>query len=257
MTTQAFNCSLLSSCELRHISPYNGVITSSGDKYCQPEPFKRRKCSPACKPQRPFCHGRCVFGGRQCFFHPCSKSPYREGSGETCVEQVHNLINSTDQGCKEPCSDISNGGAGCQSCLEETMPELCQLLSGASCWKCSGQVWKHLELCSTSTSNSVDIVQCIEDNVVTECKSCVCTLLCYLSPGGDLCKSCLQEPELASLFIHSDKCQTGWVWSSTTSKCYKAYTNKKPWVHACFIILPEWWRSPCRGQGQHQHLRHH
>ena len=38
---------------------------------------RRRRCTPACHNSRPFCMGRCVYGGRGCFFHPCSMTPFR------------------------------------------------------------------------------------------------------------------------------------------------------------------------------------
>ena len=100
--SQHFNCSLLSSCEERKVYSYPDK-TVSGGRDCQPESFKRRKCLPGCSNRAPYCHGRCVYGGRGCFFAPCSRSPYREDSGDTCSQYV---MEAVQDGCKQYCTHV-------------------------------------------------------------------------------------------------------------------------------------------------------
>ena len=140
-------CSLMTTCEKTSVSPYP-VLTTSGNKECNPEPVKRRKCS-GCPQERPFCHGRAVFTGRgvpefdtgvwqnqnctsiilllfypsilftggnqcRCLFHPCSKSPYRT-SPDSCFELAHRVEAGN---CHRACSSW-NGPETCQECIEE------------------------------------------------------------------------------------------------------------------------------------------
>ena len=76
------------------------------------------------------------------------------------------------------------------------------------------------------------MIDCISQAVVPSCSTCVCTLLCYWSPTGDLCTSCLDQPQLASLFLHHQHCPQGWVYSATSSSCLKAFNQEKPWKFA-------------------------
>ena len=69
-------------------------------------------------------------------------------------------------------------------------------------------------------------------SIVPSCRSCVCTLLCYWSPTGDLCRSCLDQPQLASLFLHHQHCPQGWVYSAASSSCLKTFNQEKPWSFA-------------------------
>ena len=235
--SQHFKCTLLSSCEESKVYSYPNK-TISGDKQCEPESFKRRKCLPGCQPQAPYCHGRCVYGGRACFFSPCSRSPYREESGDTCSQLV---IQATEEDCEEPCSnDLGTESAAnqCQACLETNLigvnASQCLELSGAKCWFCTKPISQKLELCAENSGTAMDKIQCVQEEQVSGCRQCVCTLLCYWAPGGDLCKACLHQPELATLFLNHDKCGPGWVYSEETSKpkCYKAITELKSWTSA-------------------------
>ena len=75
----------------------------------------------------PYCHGRCVFGGRKCFFHPCSPSPYRTSSAETCTKIAFEI---EDDQCQRACH--YHGHLKCQECIEENLPDQCSELSGAT-----------------------------------------------------------------------------------------------------------------------------
>ena len=67
---------------------------------------------------------------------------------------------------------------------------------------------------------------------VPGCRKCVCTLLCYWSNEGDLCRRCVEEPGFADLFVHHMKCPQGWVYSASTDSCFKAFTKSKIWRYA-------------------------
>ena len=228
-----FNCSLLSSCSYQHVgnTTYPTVI-NSGSRICLPDPFKRRPCRPGCPAARRFCHGRCVAGGRGCFFAPCSRSPYRETPGSTCAQLA--LEESQEGNCRTQCCYLATdeGAAACQQCLEENIPASCQDLSGAGCWSCGGPVLEIWRKCSESNLTAVDTINCIISNLLPSCSTCVCTLLCYWSPSDDLCRSCLDKPQLSSLFLHHQRCPQGSVYSSSSSTCLKAFTSKKIWSEA-------------------------
>ena len=230
---RVFNCSLLSSCHHQLVgnSSYP-VVTNSGTRFCLPDPFKRRKCLPGCRGHAPYCHGRCVYGGRACLFHPCSRSPYREDSGSSCSQLA---MESQEGECRGFCADLTTaaGASECQSCLVGSIPPQCQHMSGSSCWYCSGSVAQKWEECSNSHHDPIHAtLACINQAQPPECSECVCTLLCYWAPAGDLCTACLEHQELAVLFKHHDKCLQGWVWSEATSSCYRAFTQLKPWDFA-------------------------
>ena len=161
-----------------------------------------------CKSHRPYCHGRCVFAGRRCMFHPCSSSPYREQLAETCAALIHDLIESQDDGCMESCADLSTeaGEAACQSCLITNLPQECTEMSGESCFKCSIPVLQALEACSENHQDYLDIIQCIHEMQSSSCKEYTCTVLCQESPDSEHCKSCLQQPALEELFVHHEFC---------------------------------------------------
>ena len=204
-------CSLLSSCHLQeNLSSYPTLI-NSGPETCVPEPFKRRKCLPGCSEKTPFCHGRCVFGGRKCFFHPCSQNPYREDAEESCSEFIHNLIETDNDGCLNACSNLSteSGEIDCQNCLIDNVPEECKKLSGASCYKCSVPVLQALDICLGNHQNPLDINHCIAEKQSTSCQQCTCTVLCYESPDSNQCRSCLHHPQLAAMFVNNEFCQQG------------------------------------------------
>ena len=137
-----FLCTLLSSCEERRTYTYPDK-TVSGDKSCQPESLKRRKCLPGCSNYAPYCHGRCVYGGRGCFFAPCSRSPYREDSGDTCSQYVMEAVQT---GCREFCSNVDTDTEVllCNVCLQGNLDgrnaTQCLEMSGAPCWTSTSQV---------------------------------------------------------------------------------------------------------------------
>merc|ERR1712069_94130 len=109
------------------------------------------------------------------------------------------------------------GAAACQQCLTNIIDPSCQLLSGAACWYCGGSILEKWRQCSSSDLSSVAMIDCISQATVPSCRSCVCTLLCYWSPSDDLCRSCLDQPQLASLFHHHQHCPHGWVYSEVSS----------------------------------------
>ena len=211
--------------------------TSSGGRFCQPEEEdpKRRRCQPACGSHAPYCHGRCVYFGKACYFAPCSLSPYREDSGDTCSQLAMESVNGT---CAESCNDqeTESEAAECQDCIEEDLTNLnatsCLNMSGSSCWRCSSQISEDLGQCSETRSDSSEVLQCVQESQSEGCKNCVCTLFCYWSPDSDLCKTCLSEPQASEYFVNHDHCPKGWTWAAETSKCYKTFTEKMPWPNA-------------------------
>merc|ERR1739836_321641 len=93
-------------------------------------------------------------------------------------------------------------------------------------------VWTSYPDPALVTSAAVNTIDCISQNIVPSCSTCVCTLLCYWSPTGDICRSCLDQPQLASLFLHHQHCPQGWVYSQTSATCFKAFNQEKPWNFA-------------------------
>ena len=188
-----------------------------------------------CKAHRPYCHGRCVFAGRSCMFHPCSSSPYREQLGETCAALIHDLIETEDDGCMEPCADLSTeaGETPCQSCLITNLPQECGEMSGASCYKCSIPVLQGLEACSGSNQDLVATIQCIKAMQSPSCQQCTCTVLCYESPDSEHCRSCLQQPTLATLFVHHELCLQEQIFYFGLCLC----VSLNLWSHIDFVLL--------------------
>ena len=211
----------------------NSKVVKSGERTCQPDEEKRGKCEPACCPNAPFCHGRCVFGGRACMFHPCSQSPHREDVGISCSQFA---LEAGDAGgkCHAPCAQVTSDTEAdtCQECLENTIHSHCQDLSGQSCWHCSQRIMDSLLTCTQKSS--VENINCININqeLTERCQACTCTLLCYWIPGGELCKACLEDPQLTKLSVNSDHCPQGWTWVEAETKCVKSFSAKRPWFHA-------------------------
>ena len=85
---------------------------------------------------------------------------------------------------------------------------------------------------AAAAAAAVETINCISQAVVPSCSTCVCSLLCYWSPTGDLCTSCQDEPNQATLFLHHQQCPQGWVFSSASSTCFKAFNQQKPWSFA-------------------------
>ena len=193
---------MLTSCEKKEVAPFP-VLTSSGGRDCLPEPYKRRKCLPACSRARPYCHGRCVSGGRGCFFHPCASSPYRTSSSETCTQ----LAFEAEEGeCQRACH--YSGPEVCQQCLEENLPTQCGELSAAPCWHCSLPVYEKLASCRVSKPPpypSIEVVECVRSKQQAECESCVCTLICYWEAGNAECKACLGDVQAAELWLDNQR----------------------------------------------------
>ena len=220
----------MTTCEKRQVPTYP-VLTSSGGRDCLPEPYKRRKCAPACKKGSPYCHGRCVYGGRACFFHPCSKTPYRTSSAETCTQLA---FEAEEEVCQRSCH--YSGHQECQRCIQENLPKQCGELSGSSCWHCSTPVLQESARCEIVYDDPLQVVKCVEEKqIISECTSCVCTLLCYWFPGGPQCKACLENSEAERLFNHNDKCAQGWVYSEKDKKCLKAFSKSKNWTEAALF----------------------
>ena len=228
--TRVFSCLLLTSCNPQSTSSSYPIVTNSGNRFCLPNPFKRRPCQPACPRSRKFCHGRCVHGGMRCFFAPCSKSPYKEDAGSSCSQLA---METEENECRGQCADISsgNGISSCQSCLVANLPQSCGEQSGATCWYCSGLVLEKWKQCS-SHQDPVSTINCIKQGLGSGCTECVCTLVCYWEADGDICRSCIEQPQLSTLFNNHQYCPKGWVYSSSSSKCFKVFTDSKPWKFA-------------------------
>ena len=145
-----------------------------------------------------------------------------------------NLIESGED-CEEQCA-VGSEDAGCQSCIEEKLISYnsseCLNLSSAGCFYCTRSVMLDSLACADNNNNLENIVKCIEDKQETGCKNCVCSVLCYVHAEGDLCRECLQNPNLATFFLNSDKCQQSWTWSNITSTCYRAFLTPRPWKYA-------------------------
>ena len=235
---ERFNCTLLSSCDERKVYSYPAK-TSSGDKQCQPnlETEKRRPCRPACPIRAQYCHGRCYYFGKGCYHGVCSRRPYREDSGDTC--SLHAMEAASAGGeCGSSCSSsIWETELGqCQDCIQQHLISInashCLDLSGASCWSCTTPVSENLQQCSETRDNPLEIVQCVQQNLQSGCRSCVCSLLCYWSAGGDLCRACLENAELETFFVNHEHCPQGWTWSEDAAKCFKGFSDKKSWSFA-------------------------
>ena len=113
-----FNCTLTSSCEERKMFLYPSK-TTSGNRICQPDlsEERRRRCN-ACNTFTPFCHGRCYFQ-RICLFAACSRSPFREDSGDTCSQIA---MEAAEEDCHSDCSNMdqdSENAQKCHDCIEE------------------------------------------------------------------------------------------------------------------------------------------
>ena len=136
--------------------------------------------------------------------------------------------------CSGQCGDISTdaGAVACQQCLTNIIDPSCQQLSGAGCWYCGGSILEKWRQCSLSDLSSVAMIDCISQAIVPSCRECVCTLLCYWSHTGDLCTSCLNQPQLSTLFLHHQHCPQGWVYSEESSSCFKTFNQEKPWKFA-------------------------
>ena len=216
--SQVFTCSLMSSCE-KHAVPTYPVLTSSGDRSCVPESYRRRKCSPACNGDRPYCHGRCVFFGKACLFHPCSSVPFRSSSAESCTELA---FSAEEDECQRACHYY--GADRCQACIEQNLPNQCTELSGSSCWYCSSPIYEKSARCEILHQNASEVIECVKTKVqqiIEGCGACVCTLLCYWEPDGPQCRACLENGQAADMFINNDKCDQGWVYSKEDRKCFK------------------------------------
>ena len=241
---RVFNCTLLRSCELRDTSVEYPIVTNSGERTCQPDPFRRRKCEPACPCDAPYCHGRCRYkvatNAIGCLFHPCSSSPYKEEGGATCAQKASEVQEGV---CLQSCTSLATdeGVAACQSCIEENIPGTCQDLSGAPCWHCSALVLERWEQClppgvttttTAATAAAVESINCINQAVDPSCQKCICTLLCYWSPTDNLCKSCVSQTQFAELFLHHQQCPQGWVYAAGSETCLKSFDQEKPWTRA-------------------------
>ena len=236
------------------------------------EKEKRRKCRPACKGHAPFCHGRCYFFRlclygpcspnpfREDIGDTCSQLAMEaaEGSCRTnCSGMVHHPEATHCQ-----CQDCIKQNLTLQMDNDLTGASQCFNMSGSECWSCSTPVSENLRLCSENSGTALEIIQCVKRNLELAspsfsssstrassssahtnlnnqcsrsfegCKSCICTLICYWSAESDLCKSCIDETQLRTLSINHNHCPQGWTWAAETSKCYKAFPDKRPWPHA-------------------------
>ena len=230
--TRDFTCTLLSSCDHRNASSDYPLVTNSGSRRCHPDPFKRRACG-GCPQHAKFCHGRCHMN-IQCFSFGaggCKSTPYYEGAGSTCSQQA---MEAQENDCSAQCVDItsSSGASSCQDCITSNIEDYCQYSSGNLCWFCGESVLEKWVQCHSSDLGSVATVDCIEQAIVPRCGKCVCALLCYWSPEGDLCRSCQEQPQFDDHFPHNQHCPQGWVYSESSSTCFRAYTNPKPWKFA-------------------------
>ena len=234
--SQVFNCSLLSSCNHQYIDNTTlGVFTNTGTRFCLLDPYKRVPCTPACSRYRKFCHGRCVYGGMRCLFAPCSRLPYREDPGSTCsqyaLEMMGHLGHDVGE-CKDQCCDLStlDGATSCQECLNTNIAEECHQLSGANCWHCSGVVLVKWRQCLNQSSSVT--INCLQQGIVNGCSDCICTLICYWEAEGDVCKACQEQSEFSNLFLHHQHCPQRWIYSSSSTKCYRAFNQIKSWNRA-------------------------
>ena len=234
-------CHLLSSCVKNRVASYP-KSTHSGNRECletdllESSSDKRIPCRPSCQAHAPFCHGRCVFGGRGCFFHPCSKRPFRESSSATCTQLA---LTASIEDCKEYCVpsqiDTNNGAATCQHCVEKNLPDVCSDLSASSCWHCLRPIMTDIMLCELSNSynDQVGVLTCVRDLTTSRCGSCICNLVCYfMDPLSKFCRACQENEEVSHLFLHHGKCPHGYTFAEDDSKCYKTFQMEETWAAA-------------------------
>ena len=243
LLSQNFTCSLLDRCD-KHEVPSYPVLTYSGSRHCEIEPYRRIKCTPACKNPRPFCKGRCVYPRSKmarCLFGPCSDNPYFTSGSEDCTDLA---FEAEEDICKDSCkvfnvySTVLQGlgqisATECQNCLENNLPDQCNELSGSECWFCSTQVLLAHTRCSVVDKEATDVLKCVEDDVASVgCTKCICTLICYRTPETPECQACLKEPMAKTFFNNHQICPQTWVWSQKDKRCYKAIKSKKNWTDA-------------------------
>ena len=243
LLSQNFTCSLLDRCDKKEVPSYP-VLTYSGSRDCEVEPYRRRKCTPACKNSRPFCKGRCVYprsAMARCFFGPCSDNPFFSSGSKDCTDLA---FEAEEGACKDSCRIFNvyhtvlqlfgeNSATNCQNCLVDSLPDQCNELSGSECWFCSTQVLLAHTRCSVVDKEATDVLKCVEEDVASVgCTKCICTLICYRAPGTPECQACLKKPMAKSFFNNHLQCPQSWVWSQKNRKCYKAINTMKNWTDA-------------------------
>ena len=188
---------------------------------------------------------RCVFGGKGCFFHPCARSPFRQSAADTCAQLALELALQGDCGslCAREMVESVAGAAACQSCLEQLLPSTCLQLAASACWHCIRPVLSATSLCQlVHGEDSAAVLTCVKNtSTVSGCKKCTCNLICYFI-DPELCKACAEEPEAASLFLHSEQCPQGWTFAEGDNKCFKTMTTEKSWSEAaasCQLAEPK------------------
>ena len=245
VSTLEKSCTLLSSCEKHSVDRSSSSLqmTHSGNRDCletamlpPSTDFDRRvKCSPACKPHAPYCHGRCVFGGRGCFFHPCSPSPYRSYVGESCTQRALEVsIYECLKYCGPSYTNSLNESASCQNCIERSIPDVCGDLSASNCWSCVLPVILKTALCQLTEDDDEDaVLDCLRVQAPSHCRSCICNLICYfMDPMSDLCRECQENEEASDLFLHHEKCPQGYTFSEKDQICFKTFRKEKYWSSA-------------------------
>ena len=242
MSTSENKCTLLSSC-VKHNVPAYPLVTHSGNRDCLETQShslvfssRRVRCAPSCGPQRPYCHGRCVFGGMGCFFHPCSKYPYRSFGAKTCSQLALEISKmECNNRCRPSKLRKEKGINLCQDCLVKNLPDMCGDLTASSCWYCVRPILIDLMMCQLIHGNNpLNVLNCIRDDLTSmRCESCTCNLICYfMDPLGQLCRTCLENPDAASLSIHHQRCPQGYTFDRHAMKCFKTFTNKLTWLEA-------------------------
>ena len=151
---------------------------------------RRRPCTPACPKSRPFCAGRCWYGGKACFFHPCMTMPWRSQMTK-CSEMAYK---TTKKKCKKACTtvDTPKGSKVCQKCLVKQLPGSCKKEKGSGCWHCIGPLVKDLRDCHKKFEESSSVENCFNKKPANpQCATCKCTLLCsIMDPEASLCENC-------------------------------------------------------------------
>ena len=170
-------------------------------------------CPPTDIRSAPFCCPGCT--GWCSGFGCMGYCPYENFIQESCSSLA---VQAHGESCKSDCADTSN--SGCQSCLETSLPNNCQTLSGFSCWRCTKTVWDAVTDCDFE-SNILEKLTCIINTLLnTECSKCVCTLLCYFFPHSSLCSICKNYPQNT---VNYESCPGGGV--LTDGYCFNAYAE--------------------------------
>lgn len=133
-----------------------------------------------------------------------------------CIVEAHELSNAE---CQTDCGVYSES---CQGCLDDKISDECKSLPSYGCFACVKSIIEAFEQCQTNQT-----LECIADNIPSDCTECICTLACQISDDDStICNSCNEisstpgsEPERGQ-----SVCPPGWSPSyAPDRKCFKVF----------------------------------